>query len=78
MGYSCKLLLAVAEEEGEGCEARLIDLKPDQTLPPGIPHQTRVKDACPKTCNACDGTLSSYTGGLRGPFSRSSEPEEIY
>ncbi|CDJ31038.1 LOW QUALITY PROTEIN: uncharacterized protein EMH_0007840 [Eimeria mitis] len=54
MGYSCKLLLAVAEEEGEGCEARLIDLKPDQTLPPGIPHQTRVKDACPKTCNACD------------------------
>ncbi|CDJ47042.1 thrombospondin type 1 domain-containing protein, putative [Eimeria brunetti] len=54
MGYSCKVLLAVAEEEGEGCEARLIDLKPDQTLPPGIPHQTRVKDACPKTCNACD------------------------
>lgn len=54
MGYSCKLLLAVAEEDGEGCEARLVDLKPDQTLPPGIPHQTRVKDACPKTCNACD------------------------
>lgn len=54
MGYSCKLLLAVAEDEGEGCEARLIDLKPDQTLPPGIPQQTRVKDACPKTCNACD------------------------
>ncbi|KAL8437124.1 hypothetical protein Efla_007095 [Eimeria flavescens] len=54
MGYSCKLLLAVAEDEGGGCEARLIDLKPDQTLPPGIPQQTRVKDACPKTCNACD------------------------
>lgn len=55
MGYSCKLLLAVAEDEGSGCEARLIDLKPDQTLPPGVPIQTRVKDACPKTCNACDG-----------------------
>ncbi|XP_026194468.1 uncharacterized protein LOC34623035, partial [Cyclospora cayetanensis] len=54
MGYTCKLLVAVAEDEGSGCEARLIDLKPDQVLPPDIPPQTRVKDACPKTCNACD------------------------
>ncbi|CBZ54470.1 putative thrombospondin type 1 domain-containing protein [Neospora caninum Liverpool] len=52
MGYTCKLLVRAAEEH-EGCATRLITLKPDQVLPPGIPNETRVKDACPKTCRAC-------------------------
>ncbi|PFH35883.1 hypothetical protein BESB_055340 [Besnoitia besnoiti] len=53
MGYTCKLLVRAAEEY-EGCNTRLVALKPDQVLPPGVPEQTRVKDACSKTCNACD------------------------
>ncbi|PHJ24164.1 thrombospondin type 1 domain-containing, partial [Cystoisospora suis] len=53
MGYTCKLLVRAAEDH-EGCNTRLLDLKPDQTLPPGIPKETRVKDACPNTCKACN------------------------
>ncbi|KAL8441527.1 hypothetical protein Emed_007553 [Eimeria media] len=61
MGYSCKLLLAVAEDEGGGCEARLIDLKPDQTLPPGIPPQTR-RPASPPGSQCSDFEFVSDAG----------------
>ncbi|KYK71661.1 sushi domain (scr repeat) domain-containing protein, partial [Toxoplasma gondii TgCatPRC2] len=52
LGYTCSLLVRAAEDF-DGCATRLLSLKPDQVLPPGIPSETRVKDACPKTCNAC-------------------------
>lgn len=55
MGFTCKVLYAVAQDTPEGCNARLQDLNPHETLPPGVPPITRVKDACPKTCRACNG-----------------------
>lgn len=66
MGYSCALLKTVAEEH-EGCETRLVDLKPDQTLPPDVPLETRVKDACPRTCDACDGQSLVKVSFLEAP-----------
>ncbi|OEH79138.1 thrombospondin type 1 domain-containing protein [Cyclospora cayetanensis] len=55
MGFTCKVLYSVAGGTPEGCNSRLLDLRPDEALPPGVPPVTRVKDACPKTCKACNG-----------------------
>ncbi|PPS96829.1 TSP1/LNR (Lin-12/Notch) repeat containing protein [Cryptosporidium hominis] len=50
-GYSCSFL---ARRFGGflGCEKLLKDLAQD-SLPPGIPGNTRVVDACPSSCNKC-------------------------
>ncbi|KAK6588702.1 thrombospondin type 1 domain-containing [Cryptosporidium xiaoi] len=50
-GYSCSFL---ARRFGGllGCEKLLKDLSQD-SLPPGIPGNTRVVDACPSSCNMC-------------------------
>eukprot|EP00922_Rhytidocystis_sp_ex-Travisia-forbesii_P067222 GHVS01099978.1.p1 GENE.GHVS01099978.1~~GHVS01099978.1.p1 ORF type:complete len:3586 (-),score=566.23 GHVS01099978.1:255-11012(-) len=52
--YNCKLLRTVAESEHGGCTAKLVDLSDDGSLPEGVPPITRVMDACPKTCEACN------------------------
>lgn len=51
MGYSCELLIAAAEGRG-GCDALLESLSPEP-LPPGIPKNTRVRDACLRSCGVC-------------------------
>ncbi|KAL8453703.1 hypothetical protein Emag_001748 [Eimeria magna] len=63
MGFTCKVLYTVAGGSREGCNSRLLDLRPDEALPPGVPPVTRVKDACPKTCRACNG-VSPRADGL--------------
>ncbi|CDJ32008.1 thrombospondin type 1 domain-containing protein, putative [Eimeria mitis] len=68
MGFTCKVLYAVAEGTPEGCNSRLQDLRPDEALPPGVPPITRVKDACPKTCRACNDP-----DRLRRPGSRATD-----
>ncbi|KFH13639.1 sushi domain (scr repeat) domain-containing protein, partial [Toxoplasma gondii VAND] len=76
MGYSCKLLLKVAKEQfpALGCATKLLDLNPNAQLPPGVPEVARVKDACPKSCDACSDPDLLRRGG-RGTVPHKSEKE---
>lgn len=61
-GFSCSLLVKASSL---GCNARLQDLS-DSPLPPGVPPQTRVRDACLLECGGCIEIPTCYDGFQNG------------
>ena len=55
-GSSCKLLLTLAESQGlGGCAAPLSALLEEKHWPQGTPSEIALRDACPHTCDFCEG-----------------------
>ena len=58
-GSSCKLLLTLAESQGlGGCGAPLSALMEEKHWPQGIPSDVTLGDACPHTCDFCEGEMA--------------------